>query len=253
MSSQEIQWLLKEKYSGEKTDSFFADCKRLALGEPLAYIIGNTPFIDCTIYLDNRPLIPRPETEFWTQEVIDTIKGTLNPSLGIDGGAIKVLDLCSGSGCIGTAVAKAIPQTHVDFGEIDEKLHGTIAKHLMSNDIDADRCNIFHTNLFSNVRDKYNFILTNPPYIDASLNRTDESVKTHEPYLALFGGKDGMEQITEIIENAPNYLVRGGQLWIEHEPEQSQSISDLAIQNHFSCQTQTDQFGDDRFSILVLQ
>ena len=72
--SQDIEWLLKEKYAGEKSDAFFADCKRLALGEPLGYLIGHTPFLDCVIHLDSKPLIPRPETEFWTERVISDIK-----------------------------------------------------------------------------------------------------------------------------------------------------------------------------------
>ncbi len=65
--SKDIAWLLQEKYGGEKSEAFFADCKRLALGEPLGYLIGHTPFLDCTIYLDSKPLIPRAETEFWTE------------------------------------------------------------------------------------------------------------------------------------------------------------------------------------------
>ena len=67
-------WLLEEKYSGEKSVAFFADCKRMALGEPLGYLIGHAPFLKTTIYLDSRPLIPRPETEFWTEKAIAEIK-----------------------------------------------------------------------------------------------------------------------------------------------------------------------------------
>jgi methylase of polypeptide subunit release factors len=72
--SQDIEWLLKEKFGGEKSDAFFADCKRLALGEPLGYLIGHVPFLGCTIHLDSKPLIPRTETEFWTEKAIEEIK-----------------------------------------------------------------------------------------------------------------------------------------------------------------------------------
>ena len=70
----EVDWLLNEKYHGEKTSAFFTDCVRLETGEPLAYVIGHIPFLDCTIYLDSRPLIPRVETEFWVEKLITTIK-----------------------------------------------------------------------------------------------------------------------------------------------------------------------------------
>ena len=72
--SQDIEWLLKEKYLGQESDAFFADVKRMVLGEPLGYLIGHVPFLDTTIYLDSKPLIPRPETEFWTQKVIAEMK-----------------------------------------------------------------------------------------------------------------------------------------------------------------------------------
>ena len=106
--SQDIEWLLEEKYSGEKNDAFFADCKRLALGEPLGFLIGHVPFLDTTIYLDSKPLIPRPETEYWTEAVIADIK-TNYPARDLENtpGAeqLRVLDLCAGSGCIGVAIA----------------------------------------------------------------------------------------------------------------------------------------------------
>ena len=122
--SQDIEWLLKEKYQGEESVAFFADVKRMALGEPLGYLIGHVPFLDTTISLDSKPLIPRPETEFWVEKVITEIK------LGSAGAPLRVLDLCAGSGCIGVAVAKAIPGATVDFSEIDAKHLPTITKNL---------------------------------------------------------------------------------------------------------------------------
>lgn len=251
MESQEMRWLLEDKYGGEKSDAFFADCKRLALGEPLAYLIGWVSFLNCKIWLDSKPLIPRPETEFWTMEAIQTIRGGKTASLGLEDNSPKILDLCSGSGCIGIAIAKAIPETRVDFGEIDSRLIPTIKKNIYENLSDIDKYSVIHTNLFENLTGKYNFILTNPPYINESLNRHEKSVKDHEPYLALFGGEKGMEIINKIIIDAPNYLATNGQLWIEHEPEQSTMIKELA--SDYTVTHCKDQYGVERYSILVLK
>ncbi|MBP6881397.1 MAG: peptide chain release factor N(5)-glutamine methyltransferase [Candidatus Pacebacteria bacterium] len=254
MASQEIEWLLKEKYHGEKSSAFFADCKRLALGEPLAYLIGFVPFLGCKISLGSHPLIPRPETEHWTEEAINTIRGGATLPLGLDGEkVVRVLDLCAGSGCIGIAVAKALPNTQVDFGEIDQNHLPTIKLNLIENDVDLARTNIVHSHLFSNITGTYDFILSNPPYIDESLGRTDDSVRQHEPYISLFGGKEGLEVISKLIEDAPPHLSPGGQLWIEHEPEQSTTIQALGAKAGFSVTTHKDQYDVERYSILVLQ
>lgn len=254
MSEQEIAWLLKEKYHGEKSSAFFADCKRLALGEPLAYLIGYAPFLNCQIFLDSRPLIPRPETEYWTEEAIDTIRGGATLPLGLDNvKVIKVLDLCAGSGCIGTAVAKALPSTQVDFGEIDKNHLPTIKHNLTENGVDLSRTNIIHTNLYSHLSGTYDFILSNPPYIDESLGKTDDSVRRYEPYISLFGGNEGFEVISKLITDTPTHLSSGGQLWVEHEPEQTAAIQKLGTEIGFSVTTHKDQYGIERYSILVLQ
>jgi HemK-like putative methylase len=253
MHDRDIAWLLKEKYNGEKSSAFFADCKRLALGEPLAYLIGWTPFLDCKIYLDSRPLIPRPETEYWTEEAIATIRGGASLPLGFVTTPPRVLDLCAGSGCIGAAVAKAIPTALVTFGEIDQSHLPTIQKNIEANGINSEHTKITHSNLFSHLPGRYDFILTNPPYIDESLGRTEESVTQHEPYVALFGGEAGLEIIAQIIAQAPNHLATSGQLWIEHEPEQSPAIATLATKHGFSTTTHKDQYDTERYSILVLQ
>lgn len=254
MMNKEEAWLLKEKYHGEKSAAFFADCKRLMLGEPLAYLIGFVPFLDCRIYLDSRPLIPRPETEYWVAKAITAISD--NTSLPLDPTLAKplhFLDLCAGSGCMGVAIAKAFPTALVDFGELDAHHLPTIQKNLQENGIAETRCHIAHTNIFSHLPHTYDFILANPPYIDATLKRTDESVITHEPYVALFGGEGGLDVITQIITDAPRHLSLGGQLWLEHEPEQSTAILNLGSTHGFSVTTHTDQFATLRYSVLVLQ
>src|SRR6056297_1653427 len=106
MESQDEQWLLQEKYSGEKSEAFFADCKALALGTPLGYLIGHVPFLDCTIYLDEQPLIPRVETEFWVELAIAAIKEGqhLQPHLSEDPSDSSLVQsrLCVGGSGWGT-------------------------------------------------------------------------------------------------------------------------------------------------------
>lgn len=250
---QDEHWLLEEKYNGVKSEAFYADCKRLALGEPLAYLIGHTPFLNTTIYLDSRPLIPRPETEFWTKEVIETLNQS-TPSLGLSTNRhLRILDLCAGSGCIGVAIAHAISDAYIDFAEIEKRHIDTIEKNVLENKISSSRVNIYHTNLFDKLTEKYDVIVSNPPYIDSTLNRVHESVVDFEPHLSLFGGKEGMDVITEIIKESPRHLIAGGQLWLEHEPEQSVAISSLAKESGFSSTTHKDQYGIERYSVLVLQ
>jgi ribosomal protein L3 glutamine methyltransferase len=258
MKSQEEQWLLTEKYDGVKSEAFYADCKALALGTPLGYLIGHVPFLDCIIYLDNHPLIPRVETEWWVERAIAAIKmsSVMQPSL--DSGvpaAPRVLDLCAGSGCIGVATAKAIPDALVDFGELSARLIPTIKKNCIENGIASDRYDIYHSNLFSQIpsETKYDYVLSNPPYIDPAIDRATESVKSHEPHLALYGGTNGLEVIEQLIATATSHLTANGQIWIEHEPEQVNGIAKLAEQYGFNCVSHLDQYGVERYSILVVQ
>lgn len=250
-----VAWLLAEKYHGQKTPAFYADCKRLALGEPLGYIIGWVPFLDTRIYLDSKPLIPRPETEYWTKEVLKTLTEQQTLALGLTPSEpIRVLDLCAGSGCIGVAIAAAVPHTHVTFAELDAAHLDTIARNCQENGIPADLYTIVQSNCFSALPDTtFDLIVSNPPYVDQSLGRVATSVSEHEPALALYGGANGLELITTIITAAPAHLQPGDALWLEHEPEQVAAIHDLAQHAGFQCTTYPDQYAVHRYSILVVR
>lgn len=242
------KWLLNEKYGGAESEAFRADLKRLAAGEPLAYVIGYVPFLGCRISLDSRPLIPRAETEYWAEKAIRAIKkaGAASPR------PLRLLDLCAGSGCVGVAVAKAAPMALVDFAEIDERHHPTIGQNLKENGIAADRTRIFGGDLWESIADQYDFILANPPYIDPSVDRTEKSVKAYEPHLALYGGSGGLEIIERIVMALPHYLAPGGQCWLEHEPEQSAAIKELASAAGLNrVETFPDQYGASRFSVIL--
>ncbi len=99
--------------------------------------------------------------------------------------------------------------------------------------------------------DKYDFILTNPPYIDKELDRTEISVKKYEPDNALYGGNFGMEIIEEIITKLPKYLKKNGCMYIEHEPEQTKKIHRLGIQEGFVSKTFVDQYNVKRYTQLT--
>lgn len=239
-------WLLKEKYGGRESAEFLADCARLKAGEPLAYLIGNAPFLDTTIALTSRPLIPRPETEYWVNDFIVRHRADTDP--------IHLLDLCAGSGCIGVAVGKALPSATIDFVEIDPRHHSTIAANCRTNGLGDARFKIMESDLFTDLPTAvYDAILTNPPYIDERLGRVAASVQDHEPALALYGGTAGLHLITDIIKTAPLYLKAGGELWIEHEPEQVAAIKEMGEAAGFTVHAHTDQYGVLRYSELVLQ
>lgn len=241
----DTSWLLREKYGGNETPAYFRDCARLAAGEPLAYVIGHVPFLDATIRLDSRPLIPRAETEYWVRDAIGYMRSAYAQP--------RVLDLCAGSGCIGIAALCALPDAHVTFAEIAIEHHDTIRRSLRENGIAPARAALCGGDLFSSLpHDTFDAILSNPPYIDPARSaRVEQSVIDYEPPNALFGGRGGMEIIERILADAPAYMAHDGVLYIEHEPEQTGRIHDRAhSRGYASCTTHADQYDIERYSVL---
>lgn len=246
--TQDESWLLAEKYHGKQTDGFLSDCARLSNGEPLAYIIGHIPFLDTTIFLVSKPLIPRTETEYWVQKAIEDIQ---MHSTDTPPARVHVLDLCAGSGCIGVAILHALPYTTVDFVEIDTQHHPTIRTNIEKNGISMERVRIFSGDLFEMITDTYDYILTNPPYIDVEAGTVETSVVAHEPHLALFGGTGGTELIERIIVESESHLTPKGVLYIEHEPSQENIIRDAVLKHNYTHSTETDQYGTKRYTRIT--
>ena len=116
------------------------------------------------------------------------------------------------------------------------------------NNLDSNRIRILEGNLFERVTDRYDFILSNPPYINPELkDRIEESVLEHEPAQALFGGKEGMVFIHKILSKIGNYLNKDGILYIEHEPEQTRALS--SYPGYLN--TCKDQYSIERFSRFI--
>lgn len=210
------------------------------------YTRGWVPFLGTTIYIDSRPLIPRVETEYWTELVIAEMLANTRPPerLGRAGVfAIRVLDLFAGSGCVGVAVLKHVPNAIVDFGELESRHFGTIEKSVRENGIDPKRTRMIQTDVWSNITDRYDVILANPPYLDTS----DQTLGlAHEPGEALYAGEGGMELVKKTIEGAGVHLKPGGSIWIEHGDTQAAQVATICRHAGLSSSIIPDQYGVDR-------
>jgi release factor glutamine methyltransferase len=248
---KEKQWLLRDKYHNKKTASFLKDIEKLEKGELIDYIIGWKPFLNCKIDLRFKPLSPRIETEFWMEKAIKEMKSSC---VKTSDDKIKILDLCAGSGCIGIAILKNIKNSHVVFGEMDKSLTQQIRINLKLNKISRERYQIIQSNLFGNIKGKFDFILMNPPYAALNRkNRVQKSVLQHEPHLALFGGQDGLFFIKKILKQAPKYLNKNGQIWMEFDSWQKLAINQLLKKLKYKhWKFFKDQFGKWRWVVVNL-
>lgn len=185
-------------------------------GRPLWYILGDTEFYGYKIKVDERVLIPRPETELLAELAIKTVE---------DGN--KVLDLCTGSGCIAIAVRREVKDKEITVTAADISAE---ALELAKENAKANLAEIkfIESDLFEKVRGKFNLIVCNPPYIKSEdLAGLQSEVKDHEPVLALDGGKDGLDFYRRLAAEAPKHLVRGGTLLMECGAGQAQEIVKL--------------------------
>jgi len=236
-----IQWLTQDKYHGHPTPDIEKDIKRLRRGEPLDYIIGNKPFLNCHINLSFKPLIPRTETEYWTEKAIWEINKTNQKR-------ISCLDIFAGSGCIGIAILKNCPQTHVSFGEIDQQVTKQIRLNLEINQIRPDRYRVITSNLFENISEKFDYIFANPPYINPKgWKDISISVRRYEPSLALLGGKGGTEIITAFLQEAKKYLNPEGIIYLEFGYGQEPIIRRVLEQNKYRYEICKDQYQKQRY------
>lgn len=282
--SREIQWLLKEKYHGRLTPLAKKDIAQLQKGEHVDYVIGFVEFLRCTIDLSKKPFIPRPETEYWVGKVIQSMLGneisnnrsskslrdfgncTLGSlsslcsepcqttSEGLFGNLlpthrIRCLDLFAGSGCIGVAILKRIPQVAMDFGEKNKRMLSQIRLNAKTNEIEKKRYRVVRSDVFSAIKRKYDYIFANPPYIPEKRKaRVQESVLKEEPHTALFGGKDGLRYIRKFLGEARKYLNPGGKIYLEFDSPQKGEIEKLLKKYGYgSWEFHKDQYDKWRF------
>jgi len=230
-------WLLSEKYHGTPTDTFEADRKRLREGEPLAYVIGSIPFLNASIALTSKPLIPRPETEWWVEHLINT--RTRPPE--------RMLDLCAGSGAIGIALAQAFPTTALTSSDIIEAHIKTIKENYAHNDVQGIA---IKSNLFEKIAGTFDLVVTNPPYIsDERMEALPPSVSLFEPHEALSGGSDGLSLIRTIIKGLPRHLTENAEVWMEVDDQQGDAVTRLFEEAGFTTHILLDQYELPRVAV----
>ncbi|MGE5541315.1 MAG: peptide chain release factor N(5)-glutamine methyltransferase [Bacillota bacterium] len=240
ISGEDRVHLIRDKYHGDESADLTDDARRLALGEPLAYVIGWIPFLGLHIRLDSHPLIPRPETEWWTELLIEHLKERFGDA------PCRVLDLCAGSGAIGLAVLKHLPNAHVSFGELSAAHAELVMRNIEENGLDTSRADVRGGDLFAPFQNQhFHIIATNPPYIP-STRALDRSVLDYEPEDALYAGTDGLELIRRLATEAPRHISKNGELWMECDIENIDEAARLLAQTGARTDIRTDLYGRKR-------
>ena len=219
-------WLIghiNDELTDAQSESFQQLLTRRLKGEPVAYILSVREFYGLPLKTTPATLIPRPDTETLVEAALDKLPDNQN---------LKVLDLGTGTGAIALAIAKNHPQaqvTAVDFS--DEAL--SIAKENAQN-LDLADVRFMQSDWFSSLQgEKFDLIVSNPPYIaenDAHLTQGD---LRFEPLTALASGRDGLDDIRLIIQEAPSHLSPNGWLMLEHGYDQAEKVAELLTLSGF--------------------
>jgi release factor glutamine methyltransferase len=212
--------------------------------KPLAYSIGTVPFLDLTIMVEPPILIPRMETEAWVAELIAKLKETsIEPH--------AILDLCTGSGCIGLALAHAFPAAHITAIDINKAAIALAQKNAAA--LNIKNITILHSDLFQALRNhQFDLIATNPPYItESEYAHLEPSVRLWEDAGALSAPDNGLALIKRIITQAPDYLrvhaEKSPNLIIEIGHTQGAEVAQLMQQaGYHDVEIHNDIMGNDR-------
>ena len=217
-------WLLAhddETLTEHQLAHYASLCARRRGGEPIAYLTGAREFYGRTFHVAPGVLIPRPETEL----LVDLAKSWTESRVGAGQTALRILDLGTGSGCIAISIALECPECElvaIDASEEALAIARTNAEQL------GATVRIFCSDWFSMLADeRFDLIVSNPPYIasgDAHLALGD---LVHEPPTALSSGPDGLDAIRTIIATAPHFLRPAGSLWLEHGYDQAEAVRQL--------------------------
>lgn len=205
---------------------FLTAVEKRSSGYPLQYILGEWTFMDIPLFVGEGVLIPRDDTEILVREAIKRVRGVENP---------KIIDLCSGTGAVAIALAKAYPKAEILAVELSDKAFSYLKENLKRNaceNIKAIKGDIFR--LYEEFSaSEFDAVLSNPPYIKTDIIATLAKEVQHEPKLALDGGKDGMIFYNSIIENWKGKVKRNGFIGVEIGEDLTNETVKLFKENNF--------------------
>lgn len=198
---------------------------------PLAYITGHACFYGLDYKIDQGVLVPRPDSEILVETAIRWLE---NPSHR-QNEKLSVLDLCTGSGCIGLSIAvhirKSSQEIKLTLTDIDSRAVNCARKNIHNHDFSV-AAEVLQADLFPERPGKYDLITANPPYIpDDCISGLMPEVSCYEPRAALDGGKDGLDFYRKIMAEAHNWLNPGGAVFLEHGFDQGTSVNDIIRKN----------------------
>ena len=233
-----------EQLSQENEEKYFQLInKHIKDDTPLSHLVGFEYFYDRKFKVTSDILSPRMETEELVYKVIDYIRKNNLTN-------IKILDLCTGSGIIGITLKKELEEFDVKILASDISSRAlTVAKENASS-LEAD-ISFVESDLFSNIQDKFDIIVSNPPYIAHDDKKTiKENVLNYDPHLALFADEEGMYFYRNIIEKSRPYLNEKGIMFFEIGYDQKEKIITLGENNKFETVVYKDINGRDRIAVL---
>ena len=218
---------------------------RLRSGEPLAYVLGEWEFYGLTLQVTPDVLIPRDDTCAVVQLAIH--QALFLPE------SPRILDLCTGSGCIGLALASRIKDARVTLADISKEALAVAKKNAASNKLPHITCiQADALKPAAPFLGKFDMIVSNPPYINAwDMEQLPKSVADYEPHLALFGGEDGLDFYRSIAKNYKSALKPGGYLAFEFGEDQSDDICKILEANGFIILERTKDYHDTERAVLA--
>lgn len=219
----------RELYASEEVCQLTADfVRRYAAGEPMPYILGEWDFYDMTLTVTPDVLIPRDDTTVVTELAIKkALFLNQNP---------RILDLCTGSGCIGLAIAKRVKDARVTLGDVSQGALRVARRNTMEQKL-ATRVKCLPIDVLKPAQEflgTFDLIVSNPPYIPTETWKTlDPSVRDYEPRLALDGGADGLDFYRAILENFTPALQPGGWICFEFGIGQENDVCSLLLRHGY--------------------
>ncbi len=232
----------EDEVSKNQEEEFFKKIKRLVDGEPIQYIINSVEFMKIDFFVDNSVLIPQPDTEILVEKVIKICKN--------DNKCLKILDLCTGSGIICVSLAKNLQNVKMFASDVSKSALQIAKLNSKKNNVEIF---FYESDLFENINEKFDIIVSNPPYIETEVIKTLSKEVRNEPLLALDGGKDGLNFYRRIAKEAKNYLNSNGKIALEIGFNQKVAVTQIfEEQGYKNIQCFKDLSNNDRVIICNL-